>query len=217
VEEARVGLSRLLRRLVPADARSNRCVTPFWSHFSSADWCERRRFVPAIFGVRVAPACDEPRSGSNNSERESTSGLSTNYGSGHLIRVFRDIGRIFSLPFLLSHPSPIGQPQTVSIVFRAELPRTAACSVAKREPRPRALGRGLGEPSVRVPRAIDTRAPLRKPTGALKAPHGTSCCGIFATLGEYFRPITLLGDFPVRISQLEHVGGRAAWVSRRFY
>src|SRR5262245_8527803 len=39
--------------------------------------------------------------------------------------------------------------------------------------------------------------------------YGTSCCGIFATLGEYFCPITLLGDFPVRMSQLEHVGGRA--------
>jgi len=67
--------------------------------------------VPAIFGVRVAPARDEPRTGSNNSERESTSGRSTNYGSGHLIRVFRDIGRIFSLPFLLAYPSPIGHPQ----------------------------------------------------------------------------------------------------------
>jgi len=42
-----------------------------------------------------------------------------------------------------------------------------------------------------------------------KLPHGTSCCGIFATLDEYFCPITLLGDFPVRMSQLEHVGGRA--------
>jgi hypothetical protein len=60
--------------------------------------------VPAIFGVRVAPARDEPRTGSNNSERESTSGRSTNYGSGHLIRVFREIGRIFSLPFFLAHP-----------------------------------------------------------------------------------------------------------------
>src|SRR5262249_45584476 len=48
---------------VSAGARSSRCVTPFWSHFSSADWCERRRCVPAIFGVRVAPARDEPRSG----------------------------------------------------------------------------------------------------------------------------------------------------------
>ena len=52
---------------------------------------------------------------------------------------------------------------------------------------------------------------------SLDVPHGTSSCGIFATLGEYFCSITLLGDFPVRISQLEHVGGRAAWVSRRFY
>jgi hypothetical protein len=66
--------------------------------------------VPATFGVRVAPARVEPRTGSNNSERDSTSGRSTNYGSGHLIRVFRDIGRIFSLPFLLAHPSPIGAP-----------------------------------------------------------------------------------------------------------
>ena len=32
-------------------------------------------------------------------------------------------------------------------------------------------------------------------------------CGIFATLGEYFYPTTLLGDFPVRMSQLEHVRG----------
>src|SRR5262249_58830736 len=44
---------------------------------------------------------------------------------------------------------------------------------------------------------------------ALDVPHGTSCCGISATLGEYFCPITLLDDFPVRMSQLEHVGGRA--------
>ena len=66
--------------------------------------------MPAIFGVRVAPAHDEPRKGSNKSERGSTSGRSTNYGSGHLIRVFRDIGRIFSLPFLLGHPPPIGRP-----------------------------------------------------------------------------------------------------------
>jgi len=46
-------------------------------------------------------------------------------------------------------------------------------------------------------------------TACLCRPHGTSCCGIFVTLGEYFCPITLLGDFPVRMSQLEHVGGRA--------
>jgi hypothetical protein len=50
-----------------------------------------------MFAVRVAPAHEEPRSGSNNSEREPTSCRSTDYGSGHLIQVFRDIGRIFSL------------------------------------------------------------------------------------------------------------------------
>jgi len=53
------------------------------------------------------------------------------------------------------------------------------------------------------------KAPPRKLVDAPRVPHGTSCCGIFATLGEYFCPITLLGDFPVRMSQLEHVGGRA--------
>ena len=65
------------------------------SSFSSEDYCGEK-CVPAMFGVGVAPAHEEPRSGSNNSAHESTSGHSTNYGSGHLIRVFRDIGRIFS-------------------------------------------------------------------------------------------------------------------------
>src|SRR6516164_11816345 len=68
------------------------------------------RCAPATFGVRVAPVHDEPRSSSNKSEREPTSVRSTNYGSERLVRVLRDIGRIFSLPFLLSHPSPIGHP-----------------------------------------------------------------------------------------------------------
>jgi hypothetical protein len=106
----RVGLSRLSQS-VPADAHSNRAFGYIVSvSFSSGDCCEVGRCVPAIFGVRVAPARDEPRTGSSNSERESTTGRSTNYGSGHLIRVFRDIGRIFSLLFLLAHPSPIGHP-----------------------------------------------------------------------------------------------------------
>ena len=78
--------------------------------FSSAGCCETGRYPPATFGVRVGPAHGEPRSGSNNSEREPTSVRSTNYGSEHLIRVFPDIGRIFSLLFLLSHPSTIGHP-----------------------------------------------------------------------------------------------------------
>jgi len=99
VKGARVGLSRLPRqRLGPADVRSatTPLVTPFWSHSALRNCCERGKCVPAIFCVRVALAHDEPRSGLNNSERESTSGRSTNYGSGHLIRVFRDIERIVS-------------------------------------------------------------------------------------------------------------------------
>jgi hypothetical protein len=63
--------------------------------FSSADYCERGKCVPAVFGVGVAPD-EEPRSGSSSSAHESTNGRSTNYGSGDLIRVVRDIGRIVS-------------------------------------------------------------------------------------------------------------------------
>jgi hypothetical protein len=100
-------------RLVPAGARSNgrpRFGLYRFGPITSADCCERRKCVAAIFAVRDAPAHDEPHSGPNNSEREPTSGRSTKYGSGHLIRVFRDIGRISSLLFLLSHPSPVGHP-----------------------------------------------------------------------------------------------------------
>jgi hypothetical protein len=107
VKEARVGLSRLLRSISSSLMRVQIGGHAFGYtvlvSFSSAD-CAREE------GACVAAAHDEPRSGSNNSERESTSGRSTNYESGHLIRVFRDIGRIFSLLFLLSHPSPIGHP-----------------------------------------------------------------------------------------------------------
>ena len=70
----------------------------------------RERKVCTSDILAFASSHDQPRSGPNNSERESTSGRSTNYGSGRLIQVFRDIGRIFSLLFLLSHPSPIGHP-----------------------------------------------------------------------------------------------------------
>src|SRR5262249_8879566 len=66
------------------------------SLFRPADYCERGMCVPAMFGVGVAPPHEEPRSGSSSSARESTSGRSTNYGRGHLIRVFRGIGRIVS-------------------------------------------------------------------------------------------------------------------------
>src|SRR5262245_13262217 len=47
-------------------------------------------------GRRIAPAHEAPRNESNNKPHEPTSGRSTHYGSGHLIRVSRDIGHIFS-------------------------------------------------------------------------------------------------------------------------
>ena len=92
VKGARVGLSR------PLFGRFSFETNVFGgsaSLFSSADYCERGKCVPAVFGVGVAPD-EEPGSGSSSSARESTSGRSTNYGRGHLIRVFRDIGRIVS-------------------------------------------------------------------------------------------------------------------------
>jgi hypothetical protein len=70
----------------------------------------RERKVCTSDILAFASSHDQPRSGPNNSERESTSGRSTNYGSGRLIQVFRDIGRIFSLLFLLNRSSPIGHP-----------------------------------------------------------------------------------------------------------
>jgi hypothetical protein len=47
-------------------------------------------------GRCIAPAHEGPRNHSNNKAHEPTSGRSTRYGSGHLIRVFRDIWHIFS-------------------------------------------------------------------------------------------------------------------------
>ena len=109
VQEARVGPSRLLGRLVPAGAGSHRrpLVNAVLVLFNSADCYERGRCVPAIVGVRVAPAHDEPRNELNSTERESTSGRSTNSGSAHLIRVFHDIGRTVSLLFLLTTRRPL--------------------------------------------------------------------------------------------------------------
>jgi hypothetical protein len=133
---------------------------------SSADCYERGRSVPAIFGLRVAPAHDKLRSGPNSSERESTSARSTDYGNGHLIRVFRDIGRIVSLLFLLSHPSPVGhqlmkrvqtgrpnlvssKAKTVSFVFLAELRAAPGCPFARTKTPPQ---------SDRFVCAMDTRS-----------------------------------------------------------
>jgi hypothetical protein len=47
-------------------------------------------------GHCIGPAHEEPRNESNNKAHEPTSGRSTRYESGHLIRAFPDIGRIFS-------------------------------------------------------------------------------------------------------------------------
>jgi hypothetical protein len=53
-------------------------------------------------GRRIAPTREGPRNESSNRAHESTSGRSTHYASGHLIRVFRGIGHIFSSPYPFS-------------------------------------------------------------------------------------------------------------------
>jgi hypothetical protein len=97
----------------------------------------RERKVCTSDILAFASSHDQPRSGPNNSERESTSGRSTNYGSGHLIRVFRDIGRIFSLLFLLGHPSPVGHraAKWFQLCFVRNSPRwkSRACHSPKNE------------------------------------------------------------------------------------
>src|SRR5262245_3753635 len=108
----------------------------------------RERKVCTSDILAFASSHDQPRSGPNNSERESTSGRSPNYGSGRLIQVFRDIGRIFSLLFLLNHPSPIGHPtrgrvqkRKRNMVSSKAKNGQTACHSPKREPRP-ACGKG---------------------------------------------------------------------------
>ena len=64
-------------------------------------------------GRRIAPAHEGPRNESNNKAHEPTSDPSTHCGGGHLIRVFRDIGHIFSLLYpslavlFLSRSTPV--------------------------------------------------------------------------------------------------------------
>jgi hypothetical protein len=68
-------------------------------------WTAVRYDVPPTIwrGRCVAQAYEGLRNESNNKAHEPTSGRSTNYGSGHLIRAVRDIGHIFSslCPFQL--------------------------------------------------------------------------------------------------------------------
>ena len=63
-----------------------------------SDSFERERSGHVLRWSRIAPAREELRNASNKNEHEPTSDHSTNYGNGHLIRVFRDIGRIFLSP-----------------------------------------------------------------------------------------------------------------------
>src|SRR5262245_19810078 len=90
------------------------CTMPVSLSFPTVRFCSsghcathrtRRVSIPAAFrpevwrGRRIAPTREGPRNESSNRAHGSTSGRSTHYASGHLIRVFRGIGHIFSSPY----------------------------------------------------------------------------------------------------------------------
>jgi hypothetical protein len=52
-----------------------------------------------VWRWRIAPVRKGPRNESNNKAHEPTIVRSTHYGSAYLIRVFHDIGHIFSSPY----------------------------------------------------------------------------------------------------------------------
>ena len=78
-----------------------RCLTPAGNHripqpAAHANEVNGMRAGHVWRGRRIAPTHEAPRNGSNNKPHEPTSDRSTRCGSGPLIRVFRDIGHIFS-------------------------------------------------------------------------------------------------------------------------
>src|SRR5262245_58559196 len=127
---------------ISGDMRSN-CDHSFgYPRFGLVQLCgscsERGRYVPAIFWAFASLQLMTSLAASRTIANVNPPGHSTNYGSGHLIRVFRDIGRIFSLLVLLSACwSPAeskgsnaedeiwfrGRQKRFQFVFRAELAR----------------------------------------------------------------------------------------------
>src|SRR6516165_7187125 len=113
-------------------------------------------------GRRIAPAREGPRNESNNNAHEPTSGRSTHYGSGRLIRVFRDIGHIFSSLYpslavlFLSRFAPVPGlvilRQTFARRSRGSSPRPTPSAVTKMTKRtsPLTLRAGASGSSVRV-------------------------------------------------------------------
>src|SRR5215467_15335019 len=125
-------------------------------------------------GRRIAPAHEGPRNESNNKPHEPTSGRSTRYGSGHLIRVFRDIGHIFSSLYpslavlLLSRLAP-----SQGLVA---LRQTFAFAATRQLSEPRAQGRAMA-PLQPSPAVGSTRPPghrARLHGGETPHPHASS-------------------------------------------
>jgi hypothetical protein len=167
--DGEIGQNRDFGRPYHPPVTRRRLFTGHW--IRSADCGGPGECASDVRSRRIAPARKELRNGSSKSERESTSGRSTNYGSGHLIRVFRDIGRIFSLLILLGHPSPVGHPAVrerskartefgfvqgkngfncVSCGTHRRWTSLATCHSPKREPRPKGAKAGSREPSSRA-------------------------------------------------------------------
>jgi hypothetical protein len=113
-----------------------RCARSARRSVSSADCGGPEECASDVRSRRIALARKELRNDSSKNEHEPTTTRSTSYESGHLIRVFRDIGRIFSLLFLLSHPRPL----VMLMRNSPRLAKPAGCHSPKREPHPSTQG-----------------------------------------------------------------------------
>jgi len=151
------------RRSWATECRKRRgCRCSGWNGPNSQLWITASEVGASATCVGVAPACKELRSGPNKSEREPTSARSTHYGSGHLIRVFRDIGHIFSSLYpslgvlFLSRFAPVPGlvilRQTFARRSRGSSPRPTPSAVTKMTKRtsPLTLRAGASGSSVRV-------------------------------------------------------------------
>jgi hypothetical protein len=111
--------------LVGRSARTSYSLVETWS-VNFANCGERAGCASDARWRRIAPARKELRNGSNKSEREPTSGHSTNYGSAHLVPASPDIGRTFS--WLPSHSTiATVTHQAAAIVVFAVMPISSHC------------------------------------------------------------------------------------------
>ena len=142
-------------------------------------------------GRRIAPAHEGPRNESNNKAHEPTSGRSTHYGSGHLIRVFRDIGHIFSSLYPLL---------AVLFLSRCLGPRDLLLcakhlfvAATRQLSEPRAQGRAMAalQPSPAVESTIPPGHRARLHGGKNATPAREFCCVSISVLFSLIAPMVI--------------------------